>query len=231
MGWVQDHKAHTDNISGTEWVEREGRKVPLTTDVALGNGAVRLDATFLYADLAGSSRMAAVCPWQTTAKIIRAFIDAATRRIRAHEGHIRSFDGDRVMGVFIGDRKNTRASEAARELDYVVDEIIGPKARSRFTSVTNNDVKIRHAVGIDTGIVRAVRAGIRRSNDLIWVGRAPSLAAKLSDVRSYPYSTFVSDRVYKKLAASEKAIPWEKKDFAHGGKTEIIYRTKQVKDS
>jgi class 3 adenylate cyclase len=43
---------------------------------------VKLDAVFLYADLAGSSRLARVCQWQTTAKIIRAYLDVATRLIR-----------------------------------------------------------------------------------------------------------------------------------------------------
>ena len=60
-----------DDIFGTTFEEREGSKVPETTDVALANGAVKIDATFLYADLAGSGRIAQLCPWETTANDVR----------------------------------------------------------------------------------------------------------------------------------------------------------------
>jgi adenylate cyclase len=116
-----------DDIFSVAWDEREGRTVPDSDSVTLRNGAVKLDAVFLYADLAGSSRLARVCQWQTTAKIIRAYLDVATRLIRAWGGEIRSFDGDRVMGVFIGDTPNSNAANCAREIDYVVEKIIAPK--------------------------------------------------------------------------------------------------------
>jgi len=72
-----------DDIFSVAWDERDGRTVPDSDSVTLRNGAVKLDAVFLYADLAGSSRLARVCQWQTTAKIIRAYLDVATRLIRA----------------------------------------------------------------------------------------------------------------------------------------------------
>jgi class 3 adenylate cyclase len=228
-----DLSGRVDTVFGTKWDERDGQVVPETEDVALKDGAVKLDAVFLYADLAGSSKLAAVCPWGTTAKVIRAYLDVATRLIRAYGGHVRSFDGDRVMGVFIGKSPNTDASYCARELDYAVHKIIGPKAVDTFASIRNNDIKIRHCVGIDVGVARAVRAGIRNSNDLIWVGKAPSFAAKLSDIRTYPYSVYLSARSYGKLAADAKAHDgkdlWEKRSFEFNGETEDVYRTKWLK--
>jgi len=44
------------------------------------------------------------------AKVIRAYLDATCRVIRAEGGEIRSFDGDRVMTVFIGPPENTTAA-------------------------------------------------------------------------------------------------------------------------
>ena len=218
-----------DDIFGTTFEEREGRKVPETTDVALANGAVKIDATFLYADLAGSGRIAQLCPWETTAKIIRAYLDCAVRLIRAYGGEIRSFDGDRVMGVFMGDNKNSDASKCAREILWTTEKIIQPKATSKFASVRNNVVKVRQACGLDTGIARAVRAGIRNNNDLIWVGRAPSFAAKLSDVREYPYCTFISEAVYKRLNDSAKTPDgktiWERRSLKFADTEQIIYRS------
>jgi len=233
MTWVETLSETTDTIFGTEWDVRDGIVIPDTEDVALKDGAVKLDATFLYADLAGSSKLAKLCPWQTTAKIIRAYLDCSTRLIKAWGGEIKSFDGDRVMGVFIGDMKNTHASYCAREIDYTVEKIIGPKATEKFKSVADNGIKIRHAVGIDTGTARTVRAGIRNSNDLIWIGRPPSLAAKLSDVRKYPYCVYISSECHTKLADAARSVDgtniWEKVEHDYAGDTLTVYRTSYMK--
>lgn len=233
MTWIETLSDATDKVFDTAWDVRDGTVIPDTSTVALKDGAVKVDATFLYADLAGSSTLAKVCPWTTTAKVIRAYIDCSTRLIRVWGGEIRSFDGDRVMGVFMGDLKNTHASKCAREIDYTVEKIIGPKATSAFKSIKDNDIKIRHAVGIDTGDARAVRAGIRNSNDLIWIGRPPSLAAKLSDIRAYPYSVYISKECYNRLGDTAKLNDgmniWEAVKHSYAGEEITVYRTKHMK--
>lgn len=137
------------------------------------------------------------------------------------------------MGVFIGDTPNSDASFCAREIDYVVEKIIGPKAHATFASVRDNEIEIQHCVGIDAGVVRAVRAGIRNSNDLIWIGKAPSFAAKLSDIRTYPYAVYLSARSYKKLSMAAKAGGgediWEKRSFKFNGESEDVYRTLKMR--
>lgn len=179
MALKENLEGAVTSIYGTAFAEREGQKIPTSEDVALANGAVKLDAAFLYADLAGSGLIAKSCPWDTTAKILRAYLDCSVRIIRANGGDIRSFDGDRVMGVFIGDRKCTNAVKAAFQIQWATANIVEKQAVARFASVKNNGVKIRQACGVDFGVSRAVRAGIRNNNDLIWIGRPPSLAAKL----------------------------------------------------
>lgn len=219
-----------DTLFDTTFNEREGRVVPTTEDVALKDGAVKIDATFLYADLAGSAKLSSVCPWSTTAKIIRAFLDCSTRLIVKHGGEIRSFDGDRVMGVFIGDAKNSNAASCGREIHWAVRKIISPKARAKFDSVKNNDIEIRSCSGVDTGEVRAVRSGIRNNNDLIWIGKAASFAAKLSDVRDTGYQTYISSRVYNKLNDQAKLCrdgnnAWSTDTFSFAGRTETVYKS------
>lgn len=226
-------KAHLEDqvgdILSTSWDVTDTKLVPESSDVVLANGAKKLTAAFLYADLAGSSRLAQVCPWETTAKIIRAYLDASVRLIRAWGGHVRSFDGDRVMGVFVGDFPTTHASYCAREIDYTVFHIIGPKAKARFTSIEQNAVTIHHCVGIDYGECRAVRAGIRNNNDIIWIGKPPSFAAKLSDIRNYPREVYISSRAYARLADGAKIIDgkniWTAADFNFARATETIYLT------
>lgn len=227
-------KGRVDTLFGTAFDEREGRVVPTTADVTLKDGAVKIDATFLYADLAGSAKLSSVCPWSTTAKIIRAFLDCSTRLILKHGGEIRSFDGDRVMGVFIGDAKNSNAAICGREIHWTVRNIISPKARSKFDSVKNNDIEIRNCSGIDTGEVRAVRSGIRDNNDLIWIGKAASFSAKLSDMRDTGYHTYISSRVYNKLNAEAKLghegeDAWSSTTFSFAGKNETVYKSNHWK--
>jgi adenylate cyclase len=222
-----------DTLLGTAFSEREGRVVPSTEDVALKDGAVKISAAFLYADLAGSAKLSDVCPWDTTAKIIRAFLDISTRLIRAYGGEIRSFDGDRVMGVFMGDMKNTNASKCGREIHWVVRKILHEKAKQKFASIRNNGIEIRHCVGIDSGEVRAVRSGVRNHNDLIWIGKAASFSAKLSDVREIGYHTFISSRVYNMLDADAKKDGntdlWTQAKFTFAGKDETVYKSNHWK--
>lgn len=219
-----------ETILSTKWVERDGNVVPESEDIALKDGAVKIDAVFLYADLAGSSKLARLCPWETTAKIIRAYLDCCVRLIRVHGGEIRSFDGDRVMGIFKGESPNTTASKCAREIDWIVENVLNPKAKEKFKSVKDNDIKINHCIGIDTGTAVAVRAGIRNNNDLIWIGRAPSFAAKLSDIRNYPYSVYITkasyDRLHDSAKKNETENIWEQSSMEFAGENKIIYSTK-----
>ena len=218
-----------DGILGKKFEERDGQKIPTSEDVGLSNDAVKLDAVFLYADLAGSGSIAKTCPWDTTAKILRAYLDCAVRIIRYHSGEIRSFDGDPVMGVFIGDSKRTNAVKSALKIQWATRHLLEPEAHQRFNSVKNNDVKIRQACGIDGGTSRAVRAGIRNNNDLIWVGKPASFAAKLSDIREYPYCTFISKFIYDNMAYEAKYSGinnmWESRNFNFAGASETCYRS------
>lgn len=222
-------ESYVDDTLSIDWSVRDGTTIPSTDTVVLKNGAVKISAAFLYADLASTSQLAKVCPWETTAKIIRSYLDTSVRIIRSWGGEIRSFDGDRVMGIFMGDMKNTNATKAAREIFYAVEYILGPKAVAKFNSIKNNGIKLKNCVGVDYGDARAVRSGIRNNNDLIWIGRAPSLAAKLSDVRSYAACVYISEASYKVLDSSAKLVNgadiWTKRTFQFADVNETVYST------
>ena len=227
-------KTRVDDLFGTNFNVRDGRVVPATEDVVLKDGAVKVEAAFLYADPANSAKLSKLCPWSTTAKIMRCFLDCSTRLIIKHGGAIRSFDGDRVMGVFIGDSKNSSASICGREIHWAVRKIIHPAAKKQFKSIRDNEIEIRHGVGIDVGVVRAVRSGIRNSNDLIWIGKAASFSAKLSDVRDAGYHTYISSRTYNKLNEPAKYNSdgnnmWTSVNFSFTGETETAYKSNHWK--
>ena len=133
--------------------------------------------------------------------------------------------------MFIGDSKNSNAAKAALKIKYAVHNIIRPKFEAKYDTVKNADFRIDHGVGIDSGTVLTVRAGARGDNDLIWIGRAPNLAAKLSDLREPPYQTFISAAVYNRLnekskyGGSDNKNMWESCTWTYLGEKISVYRS------
>ncbi|BCW12993.1 MULTISPECIES: adenylate/guanylate cyclase domain-containing protein [Paenarthrobacter] len=181
MGLQEQVVEGINGVLAPGWDIRNGQIVPETTDIALGNGAVRLDATYLYADMADSTGLAQGHHDWAAAKIIRCYLNAASRIIRARGGKIRSFDGDRVMGIFIGQDKNAHAAKAALNISWAVRNVINPALKKKWDSL---QWTMGHGIGIDTGTAMLVRGGVHGQNDIISIGHAPSVAAKLSEIRS-----------------------------------------------
>jgi class 3 adenylate cyclase len=161
-------EAAVQSTLDTVWDIRTGQVVPSTDTVKLSDGAVKVNATYLYADLAGSSQAAQTFYVEVTAKIIRSYVTAAVRIIRQKGGEIRSFDGDRVMGVFIGESKNTNAVRAALGINWAVQAVLRPKFDAKWPDLKDNYV-LGHGVGVETGEALIVRAGVRDNNDLVLV--------------------------------------------------------------
>lgn len=204
MATKEDLESAVKDVLNQPWDERESTSVPSTEEVALiANGAVNIEATMLYADLADSTELA-MYDRKMTAKIYKAFLLCASRLIKNCGGEIRSFDGDRVMGVFIGDSKNSSAAKCALQIHWVFLNIIKPKFEEKYTVLKNGTLQLAHCVGIDTGKVLVVKGGIRNNNDLLWVGQAPNVAAKLSGIRTKPYFTYITEAVYDRLRSDLK---------------------------
>ena len=85
-------------------------------------------------------------------------------------------------------------------MQYTVEKILRPKAEAKFSGLTTKGFKIRHCAGVAASEVLVVRGGVRGSNDLVFVGTAPNIAAKLSALRTTPYNTWITWKVYNNLA-------------------------------
>lgn len=193
-------ESSVNDIIKASWNITKGTVVPETDDIVMKNEGRLVDATYAYSDLADSSTIAQYLNNDVAAKIIRAFINTATRIFRNYDGEIRSFDGDRVMAIFIGEKKNWQAVRAAFAINWAVEEVIRPAIESNWDwSTTSKKLyKISHRVGIDTGESLIVRGGARNNSDLISVGGAPNIAAKLSDLKQ-GHATYITDRVFDDL--------------------------------
>ena len=194
MSLSDDLKSEVRKVLRESWTTRQGQAVPDPEDLGLGNDAVLLDGTVLYADLNGSTNLVEKKKPKFAAEVYKCFLTCAARIIRAEGGEITAYDGDRIMAVYLGNSKNSNAACTALKINYSVTKIINPAIRDQYprTSYT-----LRHVVGIDTSNLFVTRIGVRGDNDLVWVGRAANYAAKLSDGAGPP-SQITAD-VYNKL--------------------------------
>jgi len=203
MSLKDDLEKSVDQIISTTWAKRDGRVVPESDDsLKFIHDAVMLDATFLYADLADSTALARRDKF-LAAEVFQAFLNSISRVMLSERGEIRSFDGDRVMSVFIGDDKNSRAARCALKINWVFSHIVKPKLETAYSAKLEG-YALNYAAGVDTGEIWAVRGGVRNNSDLVWVGRAPNIAAKLSALREGLNRTWITGTVYDGLEAASK---------------------------
>ncbi len=206
------------------WTIRDGNVVPDPEDLTLDNAAVRFDrATVLYADLAGSTRMVDGYKWHFAGEIYKNYLYCASRLIRNEGGEITAYDGDRVMGLFIGDFQCSNAVKCALKINYAVSQIINPAIKAQYDS---SRFAVSQCAGIDTSEVYASRTGVRGDNDLVWIGRAPNYAAKLTEL-SATAPTWITDSVFTRLSdeakyGSDGQLMWEKRSWTPMG-NKIIY--------
>jgi class 3 adenylate cyclase len=206
-------KTEIEEILRTKWQRRDGRIVPEAEDVKLGNDAIELEATVLYADMADSTGLVIGYKDWFAAEVYKSYLRGSCEIIKNNDGVITAFDGDRVMAVFIGDNKNTSAAKTALQIKHLCSEIINPALKLAYP---NSAFQLEQAVGIDTSKLFVARTGVRGANDLVWVGRAANYAAKLCALRDGVYSSFITEEVFNKLSDASKfggepkRLMWEK---------------------
>lgn len=190
-----------DEVLSTKWQRRSGTVVPEAENVRLGNDAVEIDGTVLYADLVDSTGLVQGHKDWFAAEVYKVYLMCASELIKNNGGTITAFDGDRVMGVFIGGYKNSSAAKCALQINHMVSEEINPRLKTRYP---NTSFELHQAVGVDTSKLLVARTGVRGANDLVWVGRAANYAAKLCSLRNDVHSSFITSGVFSKLSAEAK---------------------------
>lgn len=200
MSLVDELHEYAKKTHQGAWDRREGQTVPSTQNISLGNDAVDLDAVVLYADLKDSTGLVNGYKDWFASEVYKNYLYTVSRLIHAHDGTVTDFDGDRVMGVFIGDFKNSNAAKVALKINWAVTNILQPAIDSRYPT---NTYRLEQKVGVAASKTMVSRTGIRGSNDLIWVGNAANIAAKLAAIHS-EYSTYITADVYNKLSEKVK---------------------------
>lgn len=208
MGLKDDLSKQVAEVFRTVWEQRDGTVVPTDQNVKLGNDAVKLDATVLYADMSDSTKLVDGYTPKFAAEIYKTFLYCAGKVIEHESGVITAYDGDRVMAVFLGNLKNTPAVRAALKIKWAVEEIISPAMKKQYPKTA---FTLKHVVGVDTSSLFVAKTGVRGANDLVWVGRSANYAAKLSALpATYTYiSKEVYDRMLDEVKYTNGTSMWE----------------------
>lgn len=214
-------------------MQQSNTSVPDAVDLGYAEGKL-ISATYLYTDMLNSSGLAATADKEDAARTFRAFLNVSTKIIRHLDGHIRSFDGDRVMGIFTGPNKEDRAVKSAMHIKWAVNTIVTPALHKEIPALKEAGWTLRQTSGIATADTLLARAGFRGSDDMISIGVAPNLAAKLSDIRGdgtdAGYVTRIGKGTYDALSDSHKLSKgkdmWDGTySMNMGGKTYRYYRS------
>ena len=136
MGLKADMEKEVADVFAGKWQERDGNVVPEDDSLTLSNDAVKIEATVLYADLADSTKLVDGNAAFFAAEIYKTFLHCAAKIIRGEGGAITAYDGDRIMAVYIGEMKNTRAVRSALRIHYAALYIINPAQKSVYPSVS-----------------------------------------------------------------------------------------------
>ncbi|MBD8679255.1 adenylate/guanylate cyclase domain-containing protein [Sphingomonas sp. CFBP 13720] len=195
MALKDDLEAEVAKIFREQWSTRDGQVVPTPGDIKLGNDAVKLRGTVLYADLSESTAMVQSKRDSFSAEVYKTFLHCAAKIIKEFGGVITAYDGDRIMAVYLGNFKNTNAVKSSLKIHSARRHIIQPALTKQYP---NESFTLKHVVGIDTSDLFVARTGVRGDNDLVWVGRAANWAAKLSDLPN-SHATWISAAVHDKM--------------------------------
>ncbi len=199
MALADDLRSEVRKIFQERWTTASRGAVPESVDLELRNDAIKVHGAVLYADLDESTELVDTKKPQFAAEIYKTYLVCAARIIESDEGTITAYDGDRIMAVYTGKNRHNKAVRSALKINFAVTEIINPALAELHG---DSRYKVKQSVGIDASELLVTRTGIRRANDLVWVGRAANHAAKLS-ARSGPVTQITSE-VYDRLDQSLK---------------------------
>jgi adenylate cyclase len=202
-----DLQAMVDGFLAGTYATTNPRGVPEAADIPLGNNAAKLTASALFIDLRQSSDITNAFRRQTAAKMLKSYFDGCVRIVNHNSGVVRSFNGDGLLALFIGDQRADHAVKAAMQIKWFVEHILWPKFNGYFAAnqaARGARLNFSFGAGVDDGDIYAVRVGIRGTNDVAWVGRCTNTAAKLSNVLHHPRNIAVTRLVYDQLSSARK---------------------------
>ena len=166
--------------------------LPKKDEVSM-NKMAWLDAAVLYCDISGYTSLTNQTRKKTVARILSAFHYSMVKVTNDCQGEVFSIAGDRVMSVFSLENRNSTINMAIKcglVMQSVVRYILPKEFEERNFSQT-----LACTIGLDYGPVLMGKFGTKKTKDIILVGDAANIAAKMQS-EADPDKTMVSKVVY-----------------------------------
>ncbi len=200
------------------------------------NTGLRFEATVLYIDMRGSTKVLNKHNRSSVAKIHKAYFYIIVKIAKSLGGEVRSFNGDGMLVFFQGTTKITlsNAIKAAMKIKYLLTQ--DEEIKKLFSKYSNIDF----GIGIDDGKILCTKVGLSGFNnrDLVWIGNPVNKSVKIGDNLKSPYHIGISSHVYNNLTddvkyhekenylgEKEKVNMWENNTFTYNDKEETYYYT------
>lgn len=160
--------------------------------------SVSFDATVLFCDMRGSSKITEELTSDISIGIFRGFLNSIAKIITKNGGRIRQIVGDRILAFYPKRPDNKDCSQAintAMEVTTFVEYIFNPEVLGKYS------LDLSSGIGIDRGKVQGITAGIygrTSTQDPIWVGYSVPSASKMCDA-ALRKTVVISEEVYNVL--------------------------------
>jgi len=200
------------------------------------NTGLRFEATTLYIDMRGSTKILNKHNRYTVAKLHKAYFYIIVKIAKSLGGDVRSFNGDGMLVFFQGTTTNilSNAVKAAMKMKYMLSK------DEEIMKLFNKYSSLDFGIGIDDGKILCSKVGLSGINnrDLVWIGNPVNKSVKIGDNLQSPYHIGISKYVYDNLTDEVKYYKkkdyfgivnnidmWTESSFTYNEKIEIYYYT------
>ncbi|HHQ4623656.1 adenylate/guanylate cyclase domain-containing protein [Aeromonas veronii] len=205
------------------------------TSLTFGNKGLRFEATTLFIDMRGSTKVLNNHNKTTVAKLHKAYFHTIVTIAKSLGGEVRSFNGDGMLVFFQGTTKQSlsNAVKAAMKMKWMLassDSVVKKKMEKYST--------VDFGIGIDDGKILCAKVGISGINnrDLVWIGNAVNKSVKIGDqlhgkigISSFVYNNLLDDVKYvtenDAFGNKVKRDMWSEESFTYNDKTHSFYTT------
>jgi adenylate cyclase len=136
-------------------------------------GGEHREASVLFVDVVGSSRLAQTMRAEEVVELLNAFFEAVVTALASHGGWINKFEGDGAVGIF--GAPADQPDHAARALRA------GRELRSKLDALERDNPQLRAAIGISSGEVVAGNVGARERYEYTIIGDPVNEASRITD--------------------------------------------------
>jgi len=172
---------------------------------AMRLGGRHLQASVLFADIVGFTRLSEQLSPQAVSQLLNDYFGCIDQAAQACHGHVDKFIGDCAMLVFGVPESDVDHRYQAVACGLLIQEWVQQRNAERQRQ---NLVPVEFRIGINSGAMLAGNMGSETRMDFTVVGDAVNLAARLSDAAA-PGAVLISDSLHREVAQRIVARPGE----------------------